>query len=485
MKKSLLLSAIVLPGMLLSGAGNVALAQTTARLAHQPPDGAGISFVLTDGTVLAQGNGYGDWWKLTPGNNGSYVNGTWSQVASLPSGYLPYAFASAVLGDGRVVIAGGEYNNNQFVLTDVCAIYDPVANTWTKFAAPTGWNYIGDSPSAVLPNGKFLLGRKLDERMAELDPATLTWKPLRHAGKQDFNAEEGWTLMPNGTVLTYDVKDAPQSEIYDPTQQAWTHAGSTVVNLQSPPVTRSITYGNGKVYHPPGEVGPGILRPDGTVFATGGTHKGAQSGHTAIYTPPASGSGVGTWAAGPDFPTGEDAGDSFAALLPTGNVLVEAESGNLYEFNGTALTASNVNASGNSLLVLPTGEILVGGVFVYRAAGNVNPAWAPTVKAVPSTLTRGQTYVVSGTQFNGLSQANAFGDELQTNTNYPLVRITNSTSGHVFYARTHDHSTMGVATGSATVSTNFDVPAGMEAGASTLVVVANGIPSAGVSVTIQ
>ena len=40
------------------------------------------------------------------------------------------------------------------------------------------------------------------------------------------------------------------------------------------------------------------------------------------------------------------------------------------------------------------------------------------------------------------------GDELNAATNYPLVRITNMASGHVAYARTHDHSTMGVATGS-------------------------------------
>lgn len=56
---------------------------------------------------------------------------------------------------------------------------------------------------------------------------------------------------------------------------------------------------------------------------------------------------------------------------------------------------------------------------------------------------------------------------------------------NLFYARTHDHSTMGVATGSATVSTNFDVPSGMETGASTLVVIANGIPSAPVSITVN
>ena len=73
----------------------------------------------------------------------------------------------------------------------------------------------------------------------------------------------------------------------------------------------------------------------------------------------------------------------------------------------------------------------------------------------------------------------------QTATNYPLVRITNQATGHVFYARTHDHSTMAVATGNAVVSTNFDVPLVMETGPSSLEVVANGIPSASVSVTVN
>ena len=79
----------------------------------------------------------------------------------------------------------------------------------------------------------------------------------------------------------------------------------------------------------------------------------------------------------------------------------------------------------------------------------------------------------------------AFGDEFQNATNYPLVRITNKGTGHVFYARTHDHSSMGVATGSLIVTTNFDVPAGMETGASTLEVVANGLASKAVAVTVH
>ena len=459
-----------------------AAAQSTKTLKHQPPAGAGIGFLLTDGTVIYQGNSLSAWYKLTPDITGSYISGTWTQIASLPKGYVPDAFASAVLADGRLVIAGGEYNNNNFALTNLCAFYDPAANTWTPLAAPKGWGFIGDSPSAVLADGRFLLGRKLDKRIAALDPATLTWKELSSTGKADFNAEEGWTLMPNGTVLTYDVKDAPNSEIYNPAVQSWASAGSTVVALNSPPETKSIGYGNGKVYHPPGEVGPAILRPDGTVFATGGTPKGGQQGNTAIFTPNGNG---GSWAAGPSFIDGDDAGDSFAALLPDGNVLVEAERGRLYEFDGTTMKATTISGNGNSLLVLPTGQVLVGGSFVYIPTGTANPAWAPAITTSPATVARGSSYPISGTQFNGLSQAQGFGDEYQTATNYPLVRITNGATGHVFYAHTHDHSTMGVATGSAIVSTTFDVPAAAETGASTLIVVANGIASPAVNVMVQ
>ena len=64
------------------------------------------------------------------------------------------------------------------------------------------------------------------------------------------------------------------------------------------------------------------------------------------------------------------------------------------------------------------------------------------------------------------------------------MQIVNTATGHVFFAKTHGHSTMGVATGSTIVSTNFDVPTGIETGASSLFVIANGIPSAAASVTV-
>ncbi len=127
---------------------------------------------------MFQGNIGNDWWKLTPDINGSYVHGTWSQLATLPSGYEPDAFASAVLADGRVLIEGGEYNFGVFSFTNLGAIYDPKLNTWTPLTPPPGWDYIGDSPSVVLPNGHFLIGRKFDTQMAELDPATLQWTAM-------------------------------------------------------------------------------------------------------------------------------------------------------------------------------------------------------------------------------------------------------------------------------------------------------------------
>ena len=77
-----------------------------------------------------------------------------------------------------------------------------------------------------------------------------------------------------------------------------------------------------------------------------------------------------------------------------------------------------------------------------------------------------------------------YGDEGQNATNYPLVRITNLTTNHVFYSRTHDHSSMAVASDQV-VSTHFDVPKTQETGSSELEVVANGIASAPVPVFVM
>src|SRR5580700_2898668 len=214
--------------MLLFALPGISLAQKLTQLKHPAPDGAFVDYLLTDGTVLVQGQSCSDWWKLTPDESGSYLNGTWTQAASLPSGYAPYATSGAVLADGRFLLVGGEYSDcgGQFTLTNQSAIYDPKANKWTMVAPPKGWYDIGDSPAVVLPNGEFLLGRKTNKNMAVLDPTTLKWTAVGSAGKSDFNAEEGWTLMPDGTVLTYDVKNNQLGDlrsVFTDMDKCWQH----------------------------------------------------------------------------------------------------------------------------------------------------------------------------------------------------------------------------------------------------------------------
>jgi hypothetical protein len=52
---------------------------------------------------------------------------------------------------------------------------------------------------------------------------------------------------------------------------------------------------------------------------------------------------------------------------------------------------------------------------------------------------------VTGKQLNGLTKGAAYGDDEQSSTNFPLVRITHNATGHVFYAWTSDFSTRSVA----------------------------------------
>ena len=496
---------------------NVAVACISLRLtalANQPPEPGYLALLLTDGSVMMQSiNDAGVFYDLVPAVDGGYVNGTWRLLASPPAGYAPYAGSQAVLADGRVLFVGGEYNQNQYNefapsgLTNMSAIYDPVADRWTMIAPPPGVAYIGDSPSAVLPDGSFIFGAKLGRDMWRLDPVSLTWTSVPAAGKADDFAEEGWTLLPDGELFTIDVGDPPHAEHYDPAAGQWYGDGGTPTVLTSPSDTPGgltygpapvelvggVSYGPGPagVYFPPGEIGPALLLPDGRVFATGAATSGSAA-HTAIYTPGATPADPGSFTVGPDFAAGDDAADASAALLPSGHVLIAAASGQFYEYDGTAMPVTGVlpNNGGNTfyfVLPLPNGQTLVtGGVTqVYSGAGSANPAWAPAITAAPASVTRSTTYPISGTQFNGLSQAADVGDEFNAATNYPLVRITNTASGHVVYARTHGHSSMGVATGSTIVSTSFDVPSAAETGASSLAVVANGIASAPVSVTVN
>jgi hypothetical protein len=364
------------------------------------------------------------------------------------------------------------------------AIYNPVANTWTPVNPPAGWANIGDAQSVVLPNRRVMMANIVNGQNALFKENTLSWTVQAGTGKADRNDEEGYQLLHNGGVLTVNVEQAlnnpatPGSQIYTPSTGAWTNSGNLPVLLpscQSNPCDE--------------EIGPMVLRPNGQVFAIGGTS------HTAVWS-------AGTWTAGPDLPGGYDAADAPAAILPNGSVLLAASPGlfqnptHFWIYDGHTLTqtADTANAAIDPsyvgrMVVLPTGQVMwddgSGDLEVFTSTGIANPAWAPSFTwSSSTTLTRGTVYSLTGSQLSGVTTGASYGDDNQSSTNYPLVRITYTSSGKVRYARTVEVGTYAVAVGFSSTM-RFLVPNGIPTGAANLEVVANGIASAPLGVTIN
>lgn len=456
--------------------------------------------LLTDGSVMMKQafTSVGTWYKLAPDNKGNYTHGTWTKLATMPTGYSPDFFAEQVLTDGRVLIEGGEYNQGNSSWTNKGALYDPVGNTWTSVTAPSGWSTIGDAQSIILPNGTYMLANCCDnpgqQARASISGTTVTWTKTN---SYDYNDEQGYAALPNGNVLTVDVwnhgANYDDYEIYNTSTGTWSLAGQTKDYLSS-----TSTY----------ELGASALTPQ---YGTQGTiiqfTANGNPGINDVYDVASS-----TWKSGPVTKVGSTTyfyADAPAATLPDGNILTEGSPSyggtpaHFWEFSidtGGNVTATQVNDTGHSasssnftgnLVPLPNGQIIWDDsqysteVAVYTPQGSPNPSWLPVVSSVAATLTIGSANnAISGTNFNGFDLGGAYGDDAQGATNYPLVRITNNSSGDVCFARSHNFSTMGVWT-SGTTNAQFDIPNSCESGASTLQVVVNAIASTGVSVTLQ
>jgi hypothetical protein len=456
--------------------------------------------LLTDGSVIAHESDSPNWHRLTPNATGSYTNGTWTLLPPMPpnpvipSGtggptYGPLFFGSAVLGDGTLLVAGGEYNTGVSPGADIAAAthFDPVWNHWTNVTTPAGWVHVGDVPLCVLADGRVLVGNIDSSQTAFFDPVTGTFSPGPNKG--DSCSEESFTLLPDQTVLAVDCTAIPNAEKYLPTTNTWVPAGATpdILPQSCPGIVA--------------EIGPTVLLADGRAFVIGAT------GDTALYTPPGNPANPGTWVAGPPlidsasnrmFPI-----DAPAALMPNGKVLLCGSPSppcsfpgptEFFEFDPSTDTVAQVTAPSNAgnacftgrMLLLPNGQVLFSNqsstVTVYTPGGAPDPAWKPVISGVPANLALGHHYLLQGLQFNGLSQACSYGDDASMATNYPIARLEQGTK--VFYCRTARHSTMAVATGPHPVDTILAIPPGVPPGAYNLVVVANGIPSDPVPVTL-
>ena len=486
----------------------------------------GTAFLLTDGSLMMQESnsffgralscwGTRRWWKLTPDPFGGYEHGTWSRLADSNVGRR--AYASGVLADGRIVMFGGEYSDASGQLrqdwTNTCEVYDPVADTWTAFDPPTKtgttvpWDQIGDAPGAVLPDGTFLLGSIITGATAKLDPVTLTWTSMDPRGEHEENyaygrpAEESWVLMPDGTIVSPSNLDPAVCWIYNIALNNWIVGPGVPVSIIGPEDS---------------EIGPGLLLYDGRAFWIGANDDKKSTAVYSTLTNP-------RWMNGPELPEWEVDGravrigihDGPGSLMVNGNVLFcagERKSANrsepcwFWEFDGTEYhrTADPENNDCvthiTRLLLLPNGDVVFSAmndsrIEAYHSdTAQPKDSWRPVIQSCPTAIQPGATIQISGLQFNGLSQAVGYGDDVQTATNYPLVRIVNKQTGHVRYGRTFNHTkvdgngntvpSMGVATGSTVITTNVHIPSDIEVGDSQLFVVANAISSAPFDVVI-
>jgi hypothetical protein len=448
------------------------MAVTWTRLTHTPSGSASAMWVMQDGRILVNLYASTQLAALTPDTTGSYANGTWQNVGKLL--LLKTAYASAILSDGRLLTCGAEYTGQPWAKseTNFCEIYDPRTGISTEIEPPSGWRSIGDSPSAVLNDGTFLLGNTQGRgtQVALLDPATLTWT----FGVGDQDNEQGYTLLQTGDVLTTGVY-SQTSKRYDPSAKAFVPDAPLPVPLGAN-----------------SETGPGITLMDGRVIWFGAT------GFSCIYTPGAEGHD-GSWVQGPTLPFVNGlqlvAADVPAILEPNGKVFLLAKTAVTptfveydpahNDFTIVAGAPSLPSRLGCCTLLLPNGHGLVSLStsawydLTFSAGGEAS--WAPTITSFPATVRARCTHLLTGKQLCGLSECSQFGDDNQQAENYPTVRFVDGT-GEVTYARAHNVSTRSIAPGKpGTVLVDIpDLPPGQYA----MHAVAMGIPSAAFPVTI-
>ncbi|MBV9182853.1 MAG: hypothetical protein JO356_16205, partial [Acidobacteria bacterium] len=98
------------------------------------------------------------------------------------------------------------------------------------------------------------------------------------------------------------------------------------------------------------------------------------------------------------------------------------------------------------MLVLPNGQVLFNDglgnqLYVYTPEGSAKRAYLPVIERVEQN--EDGVFTMTGRQLNGPSDASAYGDDAQSNENFPVVRLQDS-HGLVFYCRSKDWTSTSV-----------------------------------------
>ena len=238
------------------------------------------------------------------------ATGTWAATGPMAS--APGSGATAtLLPDGRVLVAGGCCVLQPGLPTALASaqIYNPVSNTWAATASmSTGRD---NATATLLGNGTVLVagGQYIVNESnggvtsAEIyDPATGTWHgtgtmPAGHGQATASLLPDGRVLVAGGATLSGCCGGIVAADLYNPSSGTWQAAAN--MNF-------------------PREAPASVVLPNGTVLMTGGYEGITPTPYlasTEIYQP-----ATNTWTPGPDMNQGR--GNHTATLLPDGQVLV-------------------------------------------------------------------------------------------------------------------------------------------------------------------
>lgn len=497
------LTAVTVAGVALCAAATLTTTRVQAKpaatgtwtqLTNLAPDNTGVMMLLTDGSVMVQGyTPLSRWMRLTPDATGSYINGTWSNLAPMSRQRL--YFASHVLPNGNPWVLGGEYSGTPLTAnwTNTGETYNTLTNTWSPVAHHPDAQF-GDDPSMLLDGGRILAGSIGSRNTFIYNIAANTWSAPIPKFYNDRSDEETWAKIDGGKVLTYDLfrsvaTGGGYAELFNPVTNTWSPISPSDGTASGfIPQLSSTALGF--------ELGPILRLQDGRMFVIGATQ------HTALYDP-----STNTWSAGPDIigtrngsPAFFGADDAPGAVLPNGHVIFAADSGpsglfdpptQLFDFNPATNTIGPMDAPFPAqadldsipvfitrMLMLPTGQLLFSDsdqrLFVYTPAGDAPNRLKPRIEGI--SYDGGGVFTLSGQQLNGQSAGSSYGDDVESDQNYPVIWLTGK-DGKVSFGRTTSWTTTDVSTGVAKESVKFTLPAGLTPGVYKVTVSGAGIMS--------
>ncbi len=369
---------------------------------------------------------------------------------------------------GNKILQGDLVNGNTY-------IYDARLNTWT----PSGTKvYPGDSSDEegwVRTSQGMIVNYDLFQSIATngayaetYNPKTGTWSSISPSDgsangtiPQLSGTNIGYELGPalrlqDGRVL--EIGATQYNATYNPATNTWA------------PITDTIGTLNGIPSPFGADDGPGAILPDGhVIFAadagiSGFTSSGNITNGSAVITgiPSTAILQVYWYVYGTGIPGGAyivsvDSSSqvtisSAATATTTGDVIswggTFSNPTELFDFDPSTGTLAQVTSAlpdpnlfyqgsyPSRMLILPTGQLLFSDasaqLWVFTSKEKANPQLRPIITNI--SYLGGGTFQLTGFQLDGQSAGAAYGDDDQMDSNYPIIRMENS-SGNVFYAR--------------------------------------------------